>query len=324
VNTTRSFIRGAPWPRVPEVPYPRADPADRRLPADTWTAACIPAGVRLELTGDARAIELDYITTAVEPGYRGAGAGVTFDAWTEARQMDEQPAAHGTGTVTLRIGAGARTVVYLPEGMRPEITGIRAVGGQISPAPALPRWVAYGDSITEGWVARSPARNWVAMVSREVGLDAINLGYAGSARGELASAEQIAGIEADLITVAFGTNCWTMVPHTADMVAAVASAFLRVLRQAHPVVPIIVISPLIRPDAEAVPNRLGSTLADIRLAVEDAAASDALTRLIPGRDLVAPDLLPDGVHPGDEGHRLLADTIGATLRSAVPAGTVEH
>ena len=44
------FIRGAAYPAAGEVPYPRANPTDTaRLPADVWTAACVPVGVRLEV-----------------------------------------------------------------------------------------------------------------------------------------------------------------------------------------------------------------------------------------------------------------------------------
>jgi lysophospholipase L1-like esterase len=35
-----------------------------------------------------------------------------------------------------------------------------------------------------------------------------------------------------------------------------------------------------------------------------------LTTLLPGADLVPADLLVDGIHPGDDGHRILATRIG--------------
>ena len=45
--------------------------------------------------------------------------------------------------------------------------------------------------------------------------------------------------------------------------------FLTVVREGHPATPIVVASPVVRPDAEEVPNRLGATLADLRAAIED-------------------------------------------------------
>ncbi len=69
---------------------------------------------------------------------------------------------------------------------------------------------------------------------------------------------------------------------------------------------------MIQPDAEDRPNALGTTHADIRAAIEDSVAqdNDELTSLLPGADLLSADLLADGIHPGDEGHRELATRIG--------------
>ncbi|MBI3227634.1 MAG: GDSL family lipase [Mycolicibacterium cosmeticum] len=317
----RPFLRGCAWPAVGDVPYPRADPVQaRRLPADTWLAAQLPAGVRLEMIGDATGIEIEYATQTDELGYRGDGAGRTFCVWRGGRQIDEQPVGLGHGAVRLDLAAGVDpAIVYLPEGMKPTIMSLRARDGELRPAPALPRWIAYGDSITEGWSASSPARSWVSIVGRECGLDAVNLGYAGAARGEIVVAEQIAALEVDVISVAYGTNCWTTIPHSADMVRSITDAFLRIVRSAHPDVPIVVVSPITRPGAELTPNRLGASQAELRAALEQAvlATPDPLVHLVGGRDLVDPELLRDGIHPDDAGHQLLADTIGRELTHAI-------
>jgi lysophospholipase L1-like esterase len=115
--------------------------------------------------------------------------------------------------------------------------------------------------------------------------------------------------------VAYGTNCWSTIPHTEDMVRATTAAFLRIIRAAHQDVPILVVSPLIRPDAEDRPNALGTTLADIRNAIEHtvSATSDRLTSLLPGVDLLPASMLTDGIHPGDDGHRVLATVLGAEV-----------
>src|SRR4029453_14144581 len=128
----------------------------------------------------------------------------------DTRRQAAPPRGVGPGGVRLAAGAGpARGIVYLPEGMRPVVTAIRAIGGEIAPAPPQRRWLCYGDSIAEGWCAAGPAGAWPARVGRDCVLDVINLGYAGGARGELASAEEIARLRADVISIAHGTNCWT-------------------------------------------------------------------------------------------------------------------
>jgi len=329
------FVRGCAWPAGGDVPYPRADPADfGRLPGDTWAAATVPASVRLSFVGDAEAVEIRYRTATDDLGYRGAGAGTTFALWRGERFVDEQGAVLGEGLVQLRaFGVDAAegegdgdpsvpAVVYLPEGMKPLVTAIAGVGGSIEPAPRGPRWVAYGDSIAEGWVASGPAHAWPAVVARTHGLDVVNLGYAGSARGETVSAEHVASLPAEVISISHGTNCWTRIPHSAAQVRANTHAFLDIVRQGHPSTPIVVVSPVVRPDAEATANRLGATLADLRGVIEDVVTAridggDTHLSLVPGLPLIDASDLADGVHPGDAGHARLAIAIAAVLTAAV-------
>lgn len=325
------YVAGCAWPPTPGVPYPRHDPADAaRLPGDTWTAARLPVGVRLELVGDAEKLEVEYETATDDLGYRGDGAGRRFEVYAGDRRLDSQAAVLGRGRVRLSLGPvddrSARRVVYLPEGMRPEVLGLEALGGSLAPAPAQPRWVAYGDSILEGWVASAPALAWGAVTARRAGLDLVNLGYAGSARGELVSAEAIAELPAPaVVSVSHGTNCWSMVAHRPDLLAVATDSFLEVLRQGHPAVPLVAVSPIVRPDAEHTTNRRGATLSDLRRAMEevydDWAARDPAFVWCPGRDLVAPELLPDGIHPGDDGHAVLAGHLGPLIAEAARAGS---
>ena len=205
--------------------------------------------------------------------------------------------------------------------MRPIVRAVRAFGGTIEPAPAQPRWLAYGDSIAEGWIATGPVGAWPAVAGRRYGLDVVNLGYAGSARGEIPSAEQLAALEADVISISHGTNCWSRIPFSTAMFRAQTEAFLDLVRAGHPDTPIVVTSPILRPDAEATPNRLGATLADLRGAMEDVAAEriaqgDAALTLVAGGDLISADDLPDGIHPGDHGHEILAAAFGGAVAQA--------
>ena len=317
------FLRGARWPGTPRVPYPRADPTDRRLPADTWQMASLPVGVRLEIVGDATEVEITYVTATDQLGYRGDGAGSTFAAWTAEGPIGEERAVLGEGTVRLPLARDAeRTIVYFPEGMRPTVTSVTGIGGEIAPAPPQPRWVVYGDSVAEGWIASGPALAWPAIAGREHGLDVANLGYAGAARGETSSAEQVAKLPADVLTVCHGTNCWTRLPHSLGLFREKLIAFLDIVRQEQPDTPLLVVSPVPRPDAEDNPNRLGATLADLRAAMEDVAeariaAGDGHMSLLRGLDLITAEHLGDGIHPDDEGHRRLATAIGAAAAALV-------
>jgi len=314
------FIRGCAFKGTSSVPYPRADPADTRIPRDTWQTAQLPVGVRLELTGEADAVDIAYVTATEDLGYRGDGAGHTFSLWRAGTLVDEEKAEFGEGRVRLAMGGwpgDERATVYLPEGMKPTIKSLSGVGGRIEAAPAdQPRWIAYGDSVAEGWVASGPALAWPAIAGRQFGLDVVNMGYAGASRGEVASAEQIAALDADVISITHGTNCWTRTPHSLDMMLAAVAAFIDTVRQGHPDTPIVVVSPVVRPDAEATPNRFGATLGDLRHAMEEEARHRDVV-VISGADLISADNLADGIHPDDEGHRILAEAIGKEVAAVV-------
>ncbi len=320
------FVRGAPYAAAGDVSYPRANPTDTaRLPADIWHSAMVPAGVRLELIGDAQAVDVAYRTTTGNLGYRGDGAGIVFSVWRAGHKVCEEEAALGDGLIRLTLGTSEPdmpAVIYLPEGMRPLVLSLTAVKGEIAPAPALPRWIAYGDSMTQGWIASGPSQAWAAIAARKAGLDLVNLGYAGSGRGEIVSAEHIAALEADIVTIGYGANCWTRTPHSTGMIEEGLRAFLDVVRQGHPTTPVVVISPLLRPDAEDTPNKLGASLADIRHAIESVTrerivAGDTTLSLIAGAGVIGPEHLADGIHPGDEGHKRIAAAVGKSLTAAM-------
>ena len=317
------YLRGISFTGGAGVPYPRQDPSDfSRLPIDTWQSAQLPVGVRLEWVGGGP-VTIRYRTRTDEMGYRGDGAGRSFTLYCDDEPVEEHAAVLGEGAATFHGRAGSRSVVYLPEGMKPEILDVDAAEG-VAAAPTQPRWLCYGDSIAEGWIASGPAGAWPAMVGRALGLDTVNLGFAGSARGEIVSAEHLARLPGDVITLSHGTNCWTRIPHSGDQMAANLHAFVKVVRGAHPTTPLLFVSPITRPDAEAQPNRLGATLADLRSAMEDIIsarinAGDSHLHLMGGRDLVPVSQLGDGVHPNDDGHRTLAHAIAPTLRALLPA-----
>lgn len=322
----RPFVRGSPFAGTPEVPYPRAVASDEaRLPGGTWRAASIPAGVRLELRGDADAVVITYRTACEDPGPRGNGA---FEVWAGDSRLATAPAVLGEGSVELSLPAGAEATVYLPERMRPAVLSLTPVGGSLEPAPPRPRWLAYGDSIVEGWVAGSAGSCWPARLGRRLELDVCNLGYAGAARGELPSAEHLAGVAATVISISYGTNCWTTIPHTADLLRAGLEVFLTVVRQGHPHTSIVVTTPIRRPAAEATPNRVGATLGDLRAAMASVVQAridggDASLVLVDGETLLDEKLLADGIHPGDDGHAVMADRLEPVMRRACRPGGEE-
>lgn len=298
-----------------------------RLPWDIAERAALPIGVRVEFTASpgTRAVQLRYRADVPEPGDPLAGLRHCFALWSGTRLVGETcaaPAAEATVTLPLPPAGGVFTV-HLPEGQAPVPLAVRALGGTLSPAPARPRWLVHGDSITEGWWSTRPAHSWPATAGRLLGLDPVNLGYAGGARGELPLAEHLSRLPGELITLAFGTNCWSTVPATADWLYATVRAFVGLVRRGHPKTPLLVVSPVLRPEAEHTRNALGATLTELRRAMERAArdlASEGDDHLLvlPGRPLLGPEHLADGLHPNDAGHARIATAVAEALRDVLP------
>lgn len=319
------FLRGCLYPGLSDAAYPRANPADsEHLPADVWHAAQVPAGVRLEFVGEVDAVRIFYRTTTANLGYRGEGAGCTFSLYRSGQKIAEEEAVLGEGVVQLPLTGepGRPAIVYLPEGMKPIVTGIEGVGGLIELAPHQPRWVCYGDAVTQGWLASSPALAWPAVTARKLGLDLCNFGYAGSTRTDTAAALTLADTTAELVTISIGADCWNRFPHTPSLCVEEVRAMLTLLRAGHPYTPIVVLSPLVRPEAEDTPNRLGSTLTELRIAIEEAVrermiSGDTRLHLVEGSTVVGVADLADGRYPGDDGHIRIAAAIGKVISPLV-------
>lgn len=247
------FLRGVAW--LDRGRPVRADPADTmRLPWDTGERSTLPIGVRLEFTTEtARAVEVRYRATVPGPTDALRDLAHGFALWDRHGVVTEvftDPAAEAVVRIDLGGGTGPFTL-HPPETQSPLILGLRGIGGPLAPAPSGPRWVVHGDSITEGWWSTRPAHGWPAVAGRALGWDTVNLGYAGAARGELTTAEQLAGLPADVLTLAFGTNCWSRVPFSAPLLYETTRAFLELVRQGHPRTPILLVSPSYGPTPSA-------------------------------------------------------------------------
>lgn len=317
-----------PSPLSP-LPFLRGGPADGasgsrlseavrpKLPHDTWDTAQVPAGLRLELVSHAEAV-IFVLRTGARHVMAAPTMADAVTVWSSEERVAAVPVAEGDTAVVVPLRAdGGRYILHLPEALRACPVSLVPVGGTVEPAPAQPRWLAYGDSITQGWSATDPGLTYPAITARRLALDVWNLGFAGAARGEIGAALQIAALDADLITFAFGTNNWSALPTGPVHLAGLLADFLAVVRSGHPGTPIAVLSPILRPQAEQTTNVVGATLVELRAAFEAEArrlaATDANLRLVEGLPLVAEGRLADGIHPDDDGHRAMADALTPVL-----------
>ncbi len=97
--------------------------------------------------------------------------------------------------------------------------------------------VYYGSSITQGGCASKPGSSYQSIIERRFDCDYINLGFSGSARGEDAMAEYIAGLDMSLFVYDYDHNA----PTQEHLLETHEKMFLKI-REKQPNLPIIMMS----------------------------------------------------------------------------------
>ena len=97
--------------------------------------------------------------------------------------------------------------------------------------------VYYGHSITQGGCASRPGYVYPSILSRRFHCDFINLGFSGSAKGELAMAEYVAGLDMKLLVYDYDHNA-----PTADFLRDTHERMFKIIRNAQPNLPVIMLT----------------------------------------------------------------------------------
>lgn len=176
-----------------------------------------------------------------------------------------------------------------------------------------PRWITYGSSITQCRAAASPTQTWPAIVARESGLNLTCLGYGGQCHLDAMVARMIRDLPADYISMCLGINIQgaSSLGQRAFRPAIIGA--VQIIREKHPDVPLVLMSPICSPPREETPNAVGFHLKGMREEVQ--AAADALqthgdthVHYVDGLSVFGADyvhLLPDELHPDAEGYRVM-------------------
>lgn len=282
--------------------------------------AQMPAGVRAQVRSDADAVHLP-----IEYNYETDGhVDVTVDGELHSR-IDLTP---GITQLDVPLPGGTRQVqVWLPQVGTNRVGGLGLPGAStIEPLPAGPRWSTYGSSITMCSAAYGPSQTWPALVARELGWDLTCMGYSGECHLDPIAARTIAATPADVISLCLGINIYGSATFNERSFAPQVAGFIEQVRQAHPGVPILVMTPIASPERETTTNDAGMTLQqmrrDITQVVRTLQDGDGDVHLIDGLDVLAMDeahLMPDGLHPDGEGYALMAQRLAPALGSLLDA-----
>jgi len=307
--------------------YRIARPWRERFPERTAFRSTQAGGVELRFRANTRYVALDVqldtqmgynAALALYHGYRNASV-VTLPARFKGRVvlMDRDQDILDANDLPWRIlfPYGSATTVktlYLSDGAE-----LLPMG---EPRPV--RWLAHGDSITHGAHALHPGMTYVNLVADQLGWDAINMGFGGSAWGDAVVAEYIASRDDwDILSIAIGTNTFGGAKESAADFGPRYARFLEIIREAHPAKPVLCITPTWRrhDGPPEMGNERGDTPRDFREVIErvinEKRQRDASLALFDGLALINNHrgLTVDQLHPDPHGMRMMADGIAPAL-----------
>jgi lysophospholipase L1-like esterase len=207
---------------------------------------------------------------------------------------------------------------HFPYGDAVDLLGLTLPPGTriLAPHHDMPgiRWLACGDSITQGFHATSALTNYPTLVGAERGWETCNAGIGGRCV-EAADGAALAGIPVDIVTVLLGFNDYYHQRSPADCQRNYTT-ILRALRSGGaPRRPIVVITPLW--SSHVMASGQSHRLAEYRRAITAAAQSiaDPALEIIAGESLIPPqsEFFTDGIHPNDAGFKILANNLARLL-----------
>lgn len=182
--------------------------------------------------------------------------------------------------------------------------------------------IVYGTSITQGGCASRPGMAYTNLLSRRLNRPVVNLGFSGNGKGEPEVAAEIAKIpDPALIVIDYEANT-----PSAPALKKTLAPFIAILREKHPVVPILVLTK-IRYAEEGRDRKRGDDLPRLPYAqmarqaqfetVEELKKTDPNLYFLGGDDLLGEDFdecCVDGVHPTDLGFYRMTENLEPVIR----------
>ena len=213
----------------------------------------------------------------------------------------ELPQVDGIFAKTFSLGVGEKTVrVNFPWS---KLVKIRSVelddGATVKPVKRQKKLLAFGDSITHGMDAYRPSQRYIAQLADFLEADEYNKAIAGETYcpGLVACREDFTP---DYITVAYGTNDWTL--KNREALVENSRLFYENLQKNYPGVPTFVLTPIWRADLDV--ERPFGAFEDVEAIIRESAADFPQIRVIRGYDLVPHDVkyfVEAKLHPTTEG-----------------------
>lgn len=322
-------LSGFPWLEQDGVYRRLPVQPDVTVPAPVDALANCTAGGQIRFRTNSAQLKLRVKLDGVaDMNHMPASGQCAFDCYVE---HEGQLYYHSTGryplplseyeTVLMTVGSGEiRTIVlYFPlyRGVKEVLIGIEESAELLPPPPMDTRRVIYyGTSITQGGCATRAGMAFTNIIGRHIPLEHINLGFSGNGKGEPELAKLVADItDPAMLVLDYDANS------SVESMAATLPGFLRIYRERHPDIPILVVSripfagdrfnPELRAQADEKRQIQRSNVERCR------AEGDKRVYFLDGTTLLGDnyeECTVDGVHPTDLGFLRMADNLTPVIR----------
>jgi hypothetical protein len=333
-NPTHWGVEGRGWTNGLARYYDRLPAkAEKTVPGGVWYYSRQSAGLSARFATDASNIDVRYRLSSGDLSHGWAdnanmsASGIDLYAQTSDATSGKPVWRWVGGNKPTSQSATNRLVGGLAQGRRlyvlnlPVYNGVESIeigvpeGASFDPMPPRPEppIVFYGTSIMQGGVASRPGLAIPAIVGRRLDRPVINFGFCGSGCMDAPVVELMAEINAAAYVIDCEPNMG------ADTVSQRTEPLVRLLRQAHPDTPILLVEDHESPSPELFPGAkasIQSKQAALR-AVYDRLVKDGVKQLyyLPGKALIGDDSegTGDGIHPNAIGMLRYADAYTAAL-----------
>lgn len=235
------------------------DSLEGRVRQPVWDLGLNSAGLAVRFRSDASALGFKWkalnrfnMNHMTPTGIRGMDLYALDEdshRWETVTSVRPVLNSHNTATVAITdmTPKMREYMLYLPlyDGIDSIYIGVDSAATLHSPAVALPARqkpiVMYGTSILQGGCATRPGMVHTSMLGRMLNREVINLGFSGNAKLDPEIAQLIAQSAPSLIVLDMLPNC------TAEILVEKLEPFYRIIRDAHPDVPILMVESPIFP-----------------------------------------------------------------------------
>lgn len=255
------------------------------------------ASVVLDFYTDSETLRFDYEIdrlNMVSPDF------LFFDIWEDGlmtHHVGEYKKESLKSVADIKLSKGEKRVrIFFPNLFAMSISApILDIGASFRPAERKRRALILGDSITQGFDAHFPSLSYANTLIRDFDLDAVNQAIGGEIfLPDALGTEPL--FDADIVTVAFGTNDWS----SGGLDYSISEEYFRRVAELYPRAKKIYISPIWRIAADELRDGISFYEAIDEF---ERRAIEAGFIVISGLEILPnmPQMLTDGLHPSDFG-----------------------